>query len=70
MSKTRLENQVGSGIQRKIFTRSPVGFCLIEIPLSMMLSKTKGCMMGEPGQRNVKLTHNLFIVDLVIALKK
>ena len=31
----------------------------------MMLRKTKGCtMIGEPGQRNVKLTHNLLIVDL------
>ena len=43
---------------------SPVGFCLTEVPLSMMLEKTKGYMMGEPGQRNVKLTHNLFIDDL------
>ena len=43
---------------------SPVGFCLTEVPLSMMLSRTKGYVMGEPGQRNVKLTHNLFIDDL------
>ena len=38
---------------------SPVGFCLTEVPLSMMLEKTKGYMMGEPGQRDVKLTQSL-----------
>ena len=73
--KTRLEVFHNGEVQKSRVIRfyrgflqgdswSPVGFCLTEVPLSMMLEKTRGYTMGEPGQRNVKLTHNLFIDDL------
>ena len=38
---------------------SPVGFCLIKIPVCI-LSETRGYRMGPPGKREVKRTHSLF----------
>ena len=43
---------------------SPVGFCLEEVPLGLMLSKTRGYMLGEGSKRELKLTPSLFIDDL------
>ena len=43
---------------------SPVGFCIIEIPVCILLQHSRGYRMGEPGNRVVKRTHILFVDDL------
>ena len=45
---------------------SPVGFCLTEVPITMMLEETDGYKMGKAGQRETKRTHSLFIDDLKV----
>ena len=45
---------------------SPVGFCLTEIPIAMLLKGTEGYRMGPPGNREVIRTHNLFIDELKV----
>ena len=45
---------------------SPVGFCLTEIPIAMLLEGTEGYKMGPPGNREVIRTHSLFIDDLKV----
>jgi len=43
---------------------SPVGFCITEIPVCILLQHSKGYWMGEPGNRIVSRTHSLFVDDL------
>ena len=43
---------------------STVGFCIFEIPVWKLLQESKGCRMGQPGKRDVKHTHSLFVDDL------
>ena len=43
---------------------SPVGFCLTEVPIAILLNETEGYNLGQPGRRCIKRTHNLFIDDL------
>jgi len=45
---------------------SPVGFCLTEVPVAMLLNDTEGYRMGPPGKREIKRTHSLFIDDLKV----
>ena len=45
---------------------SPVGFCISKIPVCKPLQESKGCCMGQPGKRDVKRTHNLFVDDLKV----
>ena len=45
---------------------SPVGFCLSQLPVCKLLQETKGFRMGQPGKREVKRTHSLFIDDLKV----
>ena len=45
---------------------SPVGFCLTEVPVAMLIEESDGYMMGPPGKRNLKRTHSLFIDDLKV----
>ena len=45
---------------------SPVGFCLTEIPIAMLLEGTEGYRMGPPGNREVIRTHSLSIDDLKV----
>ena len=45
---------------------SPVGFCLTEIPISMLIEETDGYTMGQKDKERVKITHSLFIDDLKI----
>ena len=45
---------------------SPVGFCLTEVPIAMLLDETKGYKLGQPGRRCIKRTHSLFIDDLKV----
>ena len=45
---------------------SPVGFCLTEIPIAMLLEWTEGYRMGPPGNREVIRTHSFFIDDLKV----
>ena len=43
---------------------SAVTFCLSEIPVGMLIDKSKGYKMGQPGERSIKRTHSLFMDDL------
>ena len=75
--KTRLENWNGSEKMTSRWIRilcgflqgdsySPVGFCITEIPVSIILQHSRGYRMGEPGNRVVKRTHSLFVDDLKV----
>ena len=43
---------------------SPVGFCISEIPVCLLLLQSKGYRMGPPGCRDISQTHSLFVDDL------
>ena len=45
---------------------SPVGFCITEIPVCILLQHSRGYRMGEPGNRVVRRTHSLFVDDLKV----
>ena len=45
---------------------SPVGFCLTEVHIAMLLSDTAGYRMGSTMERNLKKMHSLFIDDLKV----
>ena len=45
---------------------SLVGFCLTEVPISMLIEETDGYTMGRRDEERVKRTHSLFIDDLKI----
>ena len=45
---------------------SPVGFCLTEVPISMLIEETDGCKMGRRDEEKVKRTHGLLIDNLKI----
>ena len=45
---------------------SPVGFCITEIPVGILLQHSRGYRIGEPGNRVVKRTHSLFVDDLKV----
>jgi hypothetical protein len=45
---------------------SPVGFCVTEIPLGIMLERMPGYMMGAPKNRNTKVNRFYFIDDLKV----
>ena len=45
---------------------SPVGFCLTEVPIGLLLRESKGFKMGNPGERINRRTHSLFIDDLKV----
>ena len=40
---------------------SPVGFHISEIPVCKLLQETKGYRIGQPGKRDAKRTHSLFV---------
>ena len=43
---------------------SPIGFCVSEIPVAMLLQSSSGYRMGHPGERGLTKTHSLFVDDL------
>ena len=45
---------------------SPVGFCLTDVPIAVMLEETDRYRMGQPGERDLKRTHSFFIDDLKV----
>ena len=45
---------------------SSVGLCLSEVPVCKLLQESKGYRIGEPGNRDVKRTHSLFVDDLKV----
>ena len=47
-------------------SHSPVGFCLMEVPISMLIKETDGYTMGQRDEERVKRTHSLYIDDLKI----
>ena len=40
---------------------SPVGFCISEVSVCKLHQESKGYRMGQPGKRDVKSTHSLFV---------
>ena len=44
----------------------PVGFCLTEVPIAMLLDETEGYKLGQSGRRCIKRTYILFIDDLKV----
>jgi len=48
---------------------SPVGFCLSEVPIAILIKKSKGYLMGRNDGVEVRRTHSLFIDDLKIYAK-
>ena len=48
---------------------SPVGFCISEILVCILLQHSRGYRMGEPGNPIVKSTHSLFMDDLKVYLE-
>ena len=47
-------------------SHSPVGFCLMEVPISMLIKETDGYTMRQRDEERVKRTHSLYIDDLKI----
>ena len=45
---------------------SPVGFCISEILVCILLQHSHGYRMGEPGNRIMKRTHSLFVDNLKV----
>ena len=45
---------------------SPVGFCITEILVCILLQHSTGYRMGEPGNHVIKRTHSLFVDDLKV----
>lgn len=43
---------------------SPVGFCLTEVPITILLEETSGYKTGQTGQLNVKRMRSLFVDSL------
>ena len=43
---------------------SPVGFCILEILVCLLLQQSKGYRMGPPGCRDISRIHSLFVDDL------
>ena len=75
--KTRLEiNQDGKVTTSRVInivkgflqgnSYSPVGFCLTEVPVAMLIDESDGYKMGLKGEERVKRTHSLFVDDLKI----
>ena len=75
--KTRLELTEDGKVltSRKIIIRkgflqgvsySPIGVCLTEVPISMLIEETDGYMIGQRDKERVKRTHSQFIDDLKI----
>ena len=48
---------------------SPVGFCLTEGPISMLIEEIYRYTMGRRDKEHVKRTHSLYIDDLKIYLE-
>ena len=40
---------------------STVGFCILEVPVCLLLQQSKGYRMGPPGHRDNTRTHSLFV---------
>ena len=59
---SRLLNILKGFLQGDSYT--PVGFCLTEVPISMLLEETDGYKMGQKDEERVKRTHSLSIDDL------
>ena len=45
---------------------SPVGFCISEIPVCLLLQQSRGYRIGPPGKRELSRTHSLFVDDLKV----
>ena len=68
MTKLEVKDSGKVIISRWININSPVGFCLTELLIVMLIEETDGytCRMGAPQEQDVKRTHSLFIDDLKV----
>ena len=75
--KTRLEiNQDGKVTTSRVInivkgflqgdSYSPVGFCLTDVPVAMLIEESDCYKMGQKDEERVKRTHSLFVDDLKI----
>ena len=75
--KTRLEVNDGGEIKTSRWVRIlkgflqgdsylPVGFCLTEKPIAMLLDEPEGYKLGQLGRRCIKRTYSLFINDVKV----
>ena len=64
VSTIRMINIVKGFLQGDCY--SPVGFCLIEVLVAMLIEETDGYTMGKKGEERVKRTHSLFVDDVKI----
>ena len=64
VSTSRMINIMKGFLQ--VDTYSPVGFCLTEVPVALLIEETDGYTMGQRGEERVKRTHSLFVDDLKI----
>ena len=44
----------------------PIGFCLTEVPVAMLIEELDGYTMGQRGEERVKGTRCLFVDDIKI----
>ena len=44
----------------------PIGFCLTEVPVAMLIEELDGYTMGKRGEQRVKVTRSLFVDDIKI----
>ena len=47
-------------------SHSLVGFCISQMPVCKLLQESKGYRMDQPGKRDAKRTHSLFVDDLKV----
>ena len=79
MSKWKTRSEIWNGSEKMTNRRirilcgflqgdsySPVGFCITEIPVYILLQHSTGYRMVEPGNRVIKRTHSLFVDDLKV----
>ena len=75
--KTKIEVNDGGEIKTSRWIRilkgflegdsySPVGFCVTEMPIVMLLDEAEGYKLCQPGRRCIKRMHSLFIGDLKV----
>ena len=64
VTTSRMINIVKGFLQDNSY--SPVGFCLTEVPVAMLIEESDGYQMGQKGEGSVKETHSLFVDDLKI----
>ena len=64
VTTSRVTNIVKGFLQGDSY--SPVGFCLTEAPVAMLIEESDGYKMGQKGEKRMKRMHSVFVDDLKI----